>query len=44
MSKNSSKVLYEQLKYWLTAKGQKTRNGKRTKKFSKANHYKSKGA
>ena len=45
MSKTSSKLRYIQLKEWLAVrKGGTTTNSKPKKKFSKADHYKSRGA
>tara|TARA_E500000318_G_scaffold59177_1_gene54927 strand:+ start:6955 stop:7095 length:141 start_codon:yes stop_codon:yes gene_type:complete len=44
MSKASSKQRYIQLKEWLAVrKGGSTTNRKPKKKFSKADHYKSRG-
>ncbi len=45
MSKNSSKSQYEQLMAWLPTLGQtKVKTEQSTTKFSKADHYKEKGA
>ena len=42
MSQNSKKQLYTQLKEWLGTRETATKVGrKQTKKFSKADHYKS---
>ena len=44
MSKNSAKTNYEQLIQWLPTLGQpKVKKEQQSTKFSKADHYKSKG-